>query len=102
MLLTFFIFLCYLCYTATGTNQFMLALMSSSTKEHFGEALIWILNKQSSPYDNGPLLKQSLNALQDLFSEDSSAGYFYTNDLKGNAFFWIQLKKMCCVFIPPD
>jgi hypothetical protein len=40
------------------------------------------LNKQSAPYDNGPLLKQSLRALSDIFSADDSSGYFYTNDLK--------------------
>jgi hypothetical protein len=67
-----------------SSSLFSLSHTRSSSKEnqHFGEALTWILNKQSAPYTNGPLLKQSLNALQDLFSDDSSSAYFYTNDLK--------------------
>ena len=97
----------------------MKALMEAEENQHFGEALTWILNKQSAPYSNGPLLKQSLKSLQDLFSgqfffffsfgmwnveifflyfflfssadlslypfsptDESSSGYFYTNDLK--------------------
>ena len=55
-------------YSDRKTNQFMKALMEAEENQHFGEALTWILNKQSAPYSNGPLLKQSLKSLQDLFS----------------------------------
>jgi hypothetical protein len=55
-------------YSERSSNQFMKALMAADDNQHFGEALTWILNKQSAPYSNGPLLKQSLKSLQDLFS----------------------------------
>ena len=70
-------------YSDRSTNQFMLSLMAEEENQHFGEALIFILNEQGKTEEkNGSLLKQSLNALQDLFSDDASSSYFYTNDLK--------------------
>ena len=67
----------------TLAHTLVLACVTKSPQnQHFGEALIWILNKQSSPYDKGPLLKQALRSIADLMSDASSSSYFYTNDLK--------------------
>jgi len=47
----------------------MLSLMEERENQHFGEALLFILNEQGKHEEkNRPLLKQILNALQDLFS----------------------------------
>ena len=64
-------------YSERKTNQFMIALMAAEDNQHFGEALTWILNKQSAPYSNGPLLKQSLKSLQDLFSGQFFFFFFF-------------------------
>ena len=50
-------------------------------KQYFGEGLIYIMNKQSCPYDNGALLKQALRCLADLMMGSSSSSFFPTNDL---------------------
>jgi hypothetical protein len=69
-------------YASRATNPFMAALMATEHNQHFGEALLFILNQQSAPYDNGPLLRQALRCIADLFSAAETDHYLYTNDVR--------------------
>ena len=63
-------------------NFFMHALRDHPKNEHFGEALIHLLNEQGYPYEDEILLRQCIKCVKDIFASSSTASYFFTNDLK--------------------
>ena len=69
-------------YSSRATNQFMTALVAIEQNQYFGEGLLLILNNQSTPYENGPLLRQTLQCVVDLFAAAETDHYFYSNDVK--------------------
>jgi hypothetical protein len=68
-------------YPDHKSNMVMHCCCSNPRAEFFGEALLYELNAQTTPASKPKLQRNAVRCVQDIFSDKTTANFFYTNDL---------------------
>lgn len=66
---------------AHDKNMVMHVCCSNPRSEFFGEALLYELNAQTTPASKPKVQAACVRCIKDIFSDKSTANFFYTNDL---------------------